>query len=117
MSELHGDPTDAVYAQLFQRRPDLEALFVLDRTGVIRGNMLAHVFEALMDMEAAQTYGLHFFQSERVTHESGLGVVSDDYDTFLALVRDTIRAMLGDEWTPDVDAAWRTALAEIKNAA
>jgi hemoglobin-like flavoprotein len=115
-SELHGDSTDAVYQRLFEYSPALESLFVLDRTGVIRGAMLAHVFDALIDMDGPRAYGLQFFQNERITHEGGLGVNSTDYDAFLAIVRDTIRALLGPEWTPEVDAAWRHALDQIAGA-
>ena len=112
-SELHGDPTNAIYERLFEQRPELEALFVLDRTGLIRGNMLAHVFNALIDMDGPRTYGLQFFCNERVTHEGGLGVGAADYDAFLAIVRDTIRDLLGAEWSAEIDAAWRDAFDEI----
>jgi hemoglobin-like flavoprotein len=112
-SELHGDPTNAIYERLFQQQPEFEALFVLDRTGVIRGSMLAHIFDALMDMEGPRAYGLQFFQAERVNHEGALSVTAADYAHFLAIVRDTIRDLLGGEWTPAVDAAWRNALDQI----
>ncbi|MFZ2031464.1 MAG: globin [Vitreimonas sp.] len=112
-SELHGDPTDAIYERLFVQRPDLEALFVLDRTGLIRGNMLAHVFDALIDMDGPRTYGLQFFRNERVTHEGGLGVSATDYDAFLVIVRDTVHDLLAAEWTAEIDAVWRNALDEI----
>ena len=113
LSELHGDPTDEVYRRLFQQHPDYEQLFALDRSGAIRGNMLAHVFAALMDMEGPRSYGLNFFHTERVTHEGGLGVAPAAYADFLSIVRDTVRELLGPEWTSDADRAWRKALEEI----
>ena len=112
-SELHGDLTNAIYERLFRRRPEFEALFVLDRSGVIRGSMLAHIFDALMDLEGPHAYGLQFFQAERVNRESALGVSAADYADFLVIVRDTVRDLLGAEWTPAVDAAWRNALDQI----
>jgi len=112
-SELYGDPANAIYERLFQQNPAFEDLFVLDSTGMIRGAMLAHVFDALMDMEGPRAYGLQFFHNERVNHESALGVTAADYANFLAIVRDTIRDVLGAEWTPPVDAAWRNVLDEI----
>jgi hypothetical protein len=114
---LHGDPADTIYERLFQQRPELKALFVLDRTGLIRGNMLAHVFDALIDMDGPRVYGLQFFRNERVTHEGGLGVSSADYDAFLAIVRDVVRDLLGPEWAAEADAAWRSVLDEIAGAA
>jgi hemoglobin-like flavoprotein len=114
VSETHGDPAAAIYARFFEQNPSLGPLFVLDHTGAIRGNMLAHVFNALMDMEGPREYGLQFFRAERVTHDGGLGVTPADYQSFLVVVRDTVRDMLGPEWTPAVEAAWREALAEIE---
>ncbi len=116
LSELHGDPTDVVYRRLFQRRPELEELFVLDRNGAIRGNMLAQVFAALMDLEGPRVYGLNFFRAERVNHEGGLGVTPTAYADFLTVVLDTVREALGPEWTPRIEASWRKALDEIAAA-
>jgi hemoglobin-like flavoprotein len=116
LSELHGDPTNAVYQRLFQQHPEYEQLFVLDRSGATRGNMLAHVFAALMDMEGPRSYGLNFFRTERVTHEGGLGVTPAAYANFLAIVRDTVRDLLGSEWTAEAETAWRKALNEIAAA-
>jgi len=113
VSELHGDPTAMVYQRLFKQNPAFETLFVLDRTEMIRGNMLAHIFAALLDMEGPRRYGLNFFRTERITHEGGLGVAPRDYANFLTIVFETVRELLGSEWTPDAETAWRKALDEI----
>ena len=110
---MHGDPTNAVYSRLFAQNPEFENLFAQDRTGTIRGNMLGHVFAALLDMEGPRNYGLNFFQAERVTHEGGLGVTPSEYASFLTIVFETVRELLGSEWTASAEAAWRKALDEI----
>jgi len=116
LAEVHGDPTDAVYARLFTEEPQLEALFVLDRNGQIRGNMLANVVEALLDMSGERRHGLNLIRAERVNHEGLLGVSPAMFGRFFEIVMETTRDLLGSEWTPEVEAAWRAAVAEINAA-
>lgn len=115
LSALHGDPTDAVYARLFAQRPELEALFVLDREGAVRGNMLANVFEALLDMAGPRRYGLNAVLAERVNHE-GMGVPPQTFALFFETVRATVEELLGVEWTPEIESAWDDILSEIGGA-
>lgn len=115
LSTLHGDPTEAIYAHLFAQRPDLEALFVLDRQGQVRGNMLANVFEALLDMAGARRYGLNAILSERVNHE-GMGVAPETFPLFFETVRAAASDLLGAEWTPEIENAWREVIGEIAAA-
>lgn len=112
LSELHGDPTAAVYERLFARSPELEKLFVLDRTGMVRGSMLVNVFDALLDMAGPRRFGLNLVLAEGVNHE-GLGVTRSEYASFFAIVLETTRDLLGKEWTPQVETAWCQVLAEI----
>ena len=54
--ERGGDITPRVYARLFSDYPEMEALFVRDRDGSVRGEMLARVFEALLDFVDRRAY-------------------------------------------------------------
>lgn len=115
VSERRGDPTAEIYARLLRDRPDLDALFVLDRQGGVRGSMLSHVFEVLLDMAGPRRFAANFVRSEWATHEA-MGVSATDYVSFFHIVRDTVRDMLGEEWSADVDAAWRRVIGEIEAA-
>jgi hemoglobin-like flavoprotein len=115
LSEVHGDPAAAVYARLFAQHPNLEALFVLDRQSAVRGNMLANVFEALLDMAGPHRYGLNAVLAERVNHE-GMGVTPDVFPIFFETVHATVRDLLGAEWAPEIESAWRSVLDEINAA-
>ena len=48
-AERAGDLTPLVYTRLFAEQPQMEALFWRDKTGQIKGEMLARVFEAILD--------------------------------------------------------------------
>ena len=115
LSALHGDPTGAVYARLFAQHPDLEALFVLDRDGAVRGNMLANTFEVLLDIAGARRYGLNAVTAERVNHE-GMGVPLETFMLYFETMRATASDLLGPEWTPEIEHAWRVVLDEIDEA-
>jgi hemoglobin-like flavoprotein len=110
-----GDPAPLVYARLFAREPEMEALFVRDTNGSIRGNMLAEAITALIDFTGANHYGANLFRAEIVNH-GHLGVPAANFVAFFAVMRDTFAEILGDEWTPEIDAAWRMALARIELA-
>lgn len=116
LAALEIDPTEAVYQRLFAEHPALEALFVLDRQGQVRGAMLANVFDVLLDISGERRHGLNLIGAERVNHE-GIGVPPAMFARFFEIVLETTRDLLGEEWTPVVEEAWRTALAEISAAA
>lgn len=107
-----GDLTAAIYARLFARFPETEALFVLDRSGAVRGAMLTHVFETILDFIGERRYAHRFIQAEIVTHE-GFSVAPDAFAAFFAIVRDEVQAACGAQWTAAMESAWRRLLADL----
>ncbi|MDX2238306.1 MAG: globin [Hyphomonadaceae bacterium] len=105
-----GDPTDAIYAALFARHPELERLFALDVDGGRRRHMLSETIDVLADLLGRNAYGGNFIASERVNHEN-LGVSREAFPDFFVVTRDVIKGALGDDWTDAYDAAWARALA------
>lgn len=103
-----GDPATLVYARLFADHPELEVLFVRDRVGMVRVQMLHVALECLADFAGPHDYSANFLCSERVNH-AGLGVPPAMFDLFYSTMIDTFRAELGPEWTVEMDAAWRRA--------
>ena len=107
-----GDPTPLVYARLFAAYPEMEALFVRDTNGNIRGNMLAEAITALIDFANRNNYGANLFRAEIVNHEH-LGVPPVNFVAFFSVMRDTFAQMLGDAWTPAFEDAWRELLSRV----
>ena len=112
LAERVGDPAPLVYARLFARHPEAEALFVMDRGGHVRGQMLATVLEALLD-GGERLGGL--VAIERMNH-IGYGVAADAFDGFYALLMETVREALGEAWTEAMERAWRTRIAALAPA-
>jgi hemoglobin-like flavoprotein len=113
LAERVGDPREAVYARLFAEYPEMEALFVRDTTGAVRGEMLAVAFECILDIGGAGAYAANLIAAERVNHE-GVGVPPEIFGRFFPLLAETCRELLGEAWTPAVDAAWAELLAGLQ---
>lgn len=104
-----ADPAAAVYARLFARHPEAEALFLMDPGGHVRGQMLAVAVEALLD-GGARLAGL--VGIERMNHLN-IGVPPALFDGFFPLLQAVVRDALGDAWTPAMAVAWHVRLAAL----
>ena len=113
VAERCADPAPLVYARLFAARPELEALFIRDRAGSVRGQMLAVAIEALLDLAGEGHYAAGLLHSERVNHE-GLGVPPDAFDGFYPVLHEVFRGLAAACWTAEMEAAWLALLAEAR---
>ncbi|HEY2707790.1 MAG TPA: globin [Caulobacteraceae bacterium] len=111
-AERAGDLTDAVYARLFERQPEMKALFWRDTNGSIKGEMLMRVFEAIFDFIGERRYADHLIQCEVVTH-AGYDVPPNVFATFFGVVAETVREACGPGWTAAMDAGWKLTLADL----
>jgi hemoglobin-like flavoprotein len=112
--ELVGDPVPLVFEHLFRESPEVEALFVRDTDGLVRGQMFQVTMESLLDFLGDRSYGANLIQIERVNHV-GLGVEPEVFDQFYLTVMATFREILGADWTAGMDAVWTRVVAELTN--
>ena len=106
------DPSALVYRRLFEMHPELEALFVMDRDGGVRGQMLQTCLNCILGLvENSETP--RFLISAGRMHHDGYGVPEDQFDAMFVAMRDTFRDLVGPDWTPAADAAWDRLLGEI----
>jgi hemoglobin-like flavoprotein len=106
------DLTPLVYERLFAQQPQMQALFWRDTNGAIKGEMLTRVFEAILDFVGKRLYAHHLIQCEVVTH-AGYDVPPDVFCTFFPVVAETLREVVGEAWTSEIEQAWRELLAEL----
>jgi hemoglobin-like flavoprotein len=111
-AERCEDLTPLVYARLFAEHPQMEALFWRDSNGLVKGEMLSRVIEAILDFIGERHYAHHLIQCEVVTHE-GYDVPPDVFAVFFGVVAATLRELLGADWTAPIDAAWTRLLADL----
>ena len=112
MSERCPDLTPLVYARLFAEHPGMEALFWRDTSDAIKGEMLAKVFEIILDFIGDNLYAAHMIQCEVITH-SGYDVPPDIFRIFFNIVAATIREQLGGAWSAEFAMAWTKLLADL----
>lgn len=110
--ERAGDLTPLVYARLFKQSPAMEAMFWRDTNGKIKGEMLARVFEAILDFVGTRQYADKLIQCEVVNHAE-YNVPPEVFRTFFGVVAATIREALGAAWTAEYDAAWSALLGDL----
>ncbi len=111
-AERCEDLTPLVYERLFRQSPEMVPLFWRDGNGLIKGEMLARVIEAIFDFVGERKYADHLIQCEVVTH-AGYDVPPQVFATFFGTVAATLQALLGADWSPEIDAAWRELLADL----
>ena len=112
-AERAGDLTDNIYKRLFAYFPGTEALFIMDRDGAVRGNMLSHAFTTILDFIGERRYAHNFISSEIVTH-IGYEVPPDAFASFFTVMRDEIRAACGPLWSPEMEHAWQRLLIDLE---
>jgi hemoglobin-like flavoprotein len=110
LAERVGDPATRVYARLFETFPEVEAEFVRDTDGAVRGEMLAVAFQSLLELDGA--WGANLIRAEVISHD-GFGVPPDRFAAFFSVLRDVCREALDEAWTPEIETAWADRLARV----
>ena len=115
LAAAHGvDLVPLVYARLFAAKPELEAMFCLDRNGAVRGSMFTHALEVLLDLAGDRSYAEFFVRSEAVNHGATHGVDTEVFAQFYDHLAATVRDLAGAGWTGAMEAAWRDAIDELR---
>jgi hemoglobin-like flavoprotein len=79
----------------------------------VKGEMLARVFEMVLDFIDHRSYAGHMVQCEVVTHDS-YGVPPEVFPQFFDVVAKVLEEAAGSEWTPEMTKAWGELLAELR---
>ncbi|WP_333587106.1 globin [Phenylobacterium sp.] len=112
VAERSADPAPEVYARLFARHPEMEALFVRDTQGAVRGQMLAQAVETLLDFAGARTFAPNMLRSE-VHNHADMGVPPEVFPAFYLAMSEAFAETLGEDWTPAMQDAWSAFTAEV----
>ena len=102
-AEIAGDITAEVYQRFFATNSDAAALMA-HSDDHMQGRMLAETITLLLTDEHFGEEG--YLKWEVNNHLLGYGVTVEMYQTYLAAVKDTVQAVLGEHWTQAHHAAW-----------
>ena len=112
LAQILGDPHAQIYERLYRQHPEVQALFVLDTDGSVRGAMLQTTLETIFDYAAKgrlDSLSLGAWRSHHLAYD----VNPELFTRFFFIVRDCAKAELGCAWTADMEAAWADLLHQL----
>jgi hemoglobin-like flavoprotein len=106
------DLTPLVYRRLFREHPEAEPMFRREANDLVKGSMLALTIDAMMDFAGARTGHFRMIACEAQSHDA-YGTPRGLFGKFFGVIADTLREILGADWTTEMDEAWQNLLAEL----
>jgi hemoglobin-like flavoprotein len=107
------DLTPLVYQRLHRVHPETRAMFRSEGSELVKGSMLAFTIEALLDFAGERSGKFRMINCEVISHDA-YGTPRELFVAFFGVIADTLRELLGAEWSDEIDAAWTKLLAEIE---
>jgi hemoglobin-like flavoprotein len=111
-AERCEDLTPLVYRRLFREHPEAEAMFRTEGSELVKGSMLALTIDAILDFAGDRTGHFRMIECEVVSHDA-YGTPRELFLAFFGVIAETMREILGGDWSPEIDDAWRFLLDEI----
>jgi hemoglobin-like flavoprotein len=111
-AERCEDLTPLVYARLFCEHPEANAMFRSQGNDLVKGSMLALTIDAIMDFAGDRAGPFRLIECEVSSHDA-YGTPRGLFVAFFGVIADTLRELLGADWSPEIDDAWRKLLTEI----
>jgi hemoglobin-like flavoprotein len=107
------DLTPSVYRRLFDAHPEAEAMFRTEGSDLVKGSMLALTIDAILDFAGNRTGPFRMIECEVVSHDA-YGTPRQLFGEFFGIIADTLREILGADWSVEMDEAWQQLLTEIE---
>jgi hemoglobin-like flavoprotein len=111
-AERCEDLTPLVYRRLFREHPETEAMFRREENDLVKGSMLALTIEAMLDFAGDRTGHFRMIGCEVASHDA-YGTPRELFGKFFGVIAATMRELLGTDWSPEIEDAWRKLLGEI----
>jgi len=112
-AERCEDLTPLDYRRLFNAHPEAQVMFRSEGSEPVKGSMLALTTEAIQDFAGDRRGHFRLIECEVFSHDA-YGTPRDLFVEFFAVIAATLRELLGSDWSPEMDTAWRRLLAEIE---
>ena len=106
--------TPLVYRRLFRQHPEAEAMFRREADDLVKGSMLALAIDAMMDFAGDRTGHFRMIECEVQSHDA-YGTPRKLFGEFFGVIADTMREILGSDWSPEIEEAWRKLLSELED--
>jgi hemoglobin-like flavoprotein len=114
-AERCEDLTPQVYRRLFREHPEAEPMFRREANDLVKGSMLALTIDAMLDFAGDRTGNFRMIQCEVQSHDA-YGTPRELFAAFFGVIAETLHDILDEDWSPEIDLAWRKLLDEIEGA-
>ncbi|MBR1225560.1 MULTISPECIES: globin [unclassified Bradyrhizobium] len=108
-----ADLTPLVYRRLHSEHPETQTMFRTEGSELVKGSMLALTIDAILDFAGPRTGHFRMIECEISSHDA-YGTPRDLFIAFFGVIAGTLREILDQDWSPEIDAAWRKLLDEIE---
>ena len=112
-AERCEDITPLVYRRLHFEYPETLTMFRTEGSEPVKGSMLALTIDAILDFAGPRTGHFRLIECEISSHDA-YGTPRDLFIAFFGIIARTLREILGEDWSPEIDRAWRNLLGEIE---
>ena len=112
-AERSEDLTPLVYRRLHRQHPETTTMFRTEGSELVKGSMLALTIDAILDFAGPRTGHFRMIECEISSHDA-YGSPRNLFIAFFGVIAGTLRELLGTDWSPEIDAAWRQMLQEIE---
>src|ERR1700753_3659628 len=113
-AERCEDLTPLVYARLHREHPETPAMFRSQGSDLVKGSMLALTTEAILDFAGERRGKFRMIACEMSSHDA-YGTPRELFFAFFGVIAETLRELLGAEWSAEMEDAWSEMLAEIRD--
>jgi hemoglobin-like flavoprotein len=113
-AERCDDLTPLVYRRLFELHPETQKMFRTEGSEPVRGSMLALTIDAILDFAGERTGHFRMIAAEISSHDA-YGTSRELFIAFFGIIAQTLRDVVGADWSDDIDAAWQKLIGDIES--
>jgi len=107
------DLAPLVYARLHREYPETRAMFRTQGSELVKGSTLAMTIESILDLVGPRSGQFRMIECEVSSHDA-YGTPRELFVAFFGVIAATLRELLGEDWSPPIDAAWQQLMADVR---
>src|SRR5438270_3332496 len=88
-------------------------MFRSEAVDLVKGSMLAMAIDAMIDFAGDRSGSFRMIECEVQSHDA-YGTPRKLFGQFFSVIADTVREIIGADWSPQIDQAWRKLLVELE---
>ena len=88
-------------------------MFRREGSELVKDSMLALTIEAILDFAGERSGKFRMIECELASHDA-YGTPRQLFVAFFGVIAETLREVLGADWSPQIDDAWQKLLREIE---